>query len=285
MVGDIKGYKAVQNSNGSVTTTSASSSRFARRDIISYTVIDNPTTVVTATTTKKAASTKTSTSTIPSITSSTTATTTSLVTSSSSNTVPLTEEQITCSYVGHTSIPKTTGGILFSTLSRIFCCIFLLFMLVAEMPPPSSWTQRFWSYAFPPFGEGFGVGVLGVVQVFVGCSMLSHALTGLPQVSGWFLFIVGFINILYGLAFGASIKSLRSIFATSPSSSDRPGLQSLSLPLTRNAADPAGHHAAPSAAYFGSGGSNAGSTMRKGIVISAPMQQSENAPPVFPQYV
>lgn len=53
--------------------------------------------------------------------------------------------------------------------------IILLFALAAELPPPSQWTQRFWAYAFPPFGECFGVGVLGVVQVFVGCTGLSHS--------------------------------------------------------------------------------------------------------------
>ena len=43
------------------------------------------------------------------------------------------------------------------------------------MPPPSKYTQLFWAYAFPPLGETFGVGVLGIMQVFIGCSILSHA--------------------------------------------------------------------------------------------------------------
>jgi hypothetical protein len=108
------------------------------------------------------------------------------------------------------------------------------------MPPPTSFTQRFWAYAFPPFGRDFGVGVLGTVQLFVGCVMLSHTATGFPLVAGWFLFSIGFINILFvsppsqihdfsrltravqGLAFGHSIKSLRAIFSEGESS-EEPG--------------------------------------------------------------
>nr|CRX79034.1 hypothetical protein [Leucosporidium scottii] len=81
----------------------------------------------------------------------------------------------TCAYVGDTTVPKQVGGVLFSTLERIFCAIILIFALLAEIPPHSRFTQRFWTYAFPPFGESFGTGVLGVVQVFVGCSALSHS--------------------------------------------------------------------------------------------------------------
>jgi hypothetical protein len=118
-------------------------------------------------------------------------------------------EMTTCAYVGDTTVPRQVGGVLFSTLERIFCgegspkvaflapkliaepcfssvlsppfapslltAIILIFALLAEIPPHSRFTQRFWTYAFPPFGESFGTGVLGVVQVFVGCSALSHS--------------------------------------------------------------------------------------------------------------
>ncbi|KDE04451.1 hypothetical protein MVLG_05099 [Microbotryum lychnidis-dioicae p1A1 Lamole] len=115
-----------------------------------------------------------------------------------------------CSYVGNTSIPKGPGGIVFVAISRIFCCILLLFMLISEIPPPTKWTQKLWSYAFPPFGENFGVGVLGVVQVYLGSVILSHKVTGFPLIAAWFLFILGFVNTLLGLSFGSRLKKIRS---------------------------------------------------------------------------
>lgn len=85
-----------------------------------------------------------------------------------------------CSYLSSTSIPTQPGGSLFSTLSRIFCCVILAFSLLSELPPPITTragraVESWWNYVFPPFGREFGVGVLGGTQVFVGCTVLSHA--------------------------------------------------------------------------------------------------------------
>ncbi|KAL8279561.1 hypothetical protein RQP46_008123 [Phenoliferia psychrophenolica] len=168
----------------------------------------------------------------------------------------------TCSYIGNTSIPKTTGGVLFSTLERILVCIICLFMLVAEMPPPSQWTQRFWAYGFPPYGDHHGVGVLGITQLFVGCSMLSKSVTGITQVGGWFLFIVAFLNILFGLAYGSKIKEIRSIFSL-------PGGHQRGRPFAKAGEPPAGSHVAPSS-YYSNG---PGETTEKvqGIRIGRPI--------------
>ncbi|GAA5909283.1 uncharacterized protein JCM6883_005829 [Sporobolomyces salmoneus] len=130
----------------------------------------------------------------------------------------------TCSYISSTSIPTQPGGSLFSTLSRIFCCLILLASLLSEFSPSITTragrlVERWWSYAFPPFGREFGTGVLGGVQVFMGCTILSHAIAKFTQVSGWFLFIVGILNLLCGLAFGSRLKIIRSPFADSTSPS------------------------------------------------------------------
>ncbi|GAA5867380.1 hypothetical protein JCM8547_003326 [Rhodosporidiobolus lusitaniae] len=132
------------------------------------------------------------------------------------------EEQQACAYVGKTSIPKTTGGILFATLERIFCVLILLLSLLSELPlPPSLYlhTTRFWSWFFPPFGPDFGVGVLGAVQVWIGCSVLSKAVEGWVQGGGWVLFLVGVMNLLAGLAFGSRLNPIRSCSADSTSPS------------------------------------------------------------------
>ncbi|GAA5830187.1 hypothetical protein JCM5353_003685 [Sporobolomyces roseus] len=129
-----------------------------------------------------------------------------------------------CSYLSSTSIPTQPGGSLFSTLSRIFCCVILAFSLLSELPPPITTragraVERWWNYVFPPFGREFGVGVLGGTQVFVGCTVLSHAVGKFTQVSGWLLFVVGILNFLCGLAFGSRLKVIRSPFADSTSPS------------------------------------------------------------------
>lgn len=55
-------------------------------------------------------------------------------------------------------------------------------MLFSELAPPfpplsrpATWVHRFWSSFFPPFSDEYGVGVLGAVEVFVSCQVLSHA--------------------------------------------------------------------------------------------------------------
>ncbi|GAA6025179.1 hypothetical protein JCM11491_001788 [Sporobolomyces phaffii] len=151
-----------------------------------------------------------------------------------------------CSYVSSTSIPTQPGGSLFSTLSRIFGCLILLASLVSELSPPittraGQLVERWWTYVFPPFGRDFGTGVLGGVQVFMGCTVLSHAVGKFTQVSGWFLFVVGILNLLCGLAFGSRLKVIRSPFAdsTSPSALRQLRLAS-SDPSTTTAKDPGG---------------------------------------------
>ncbi|BGP33091.1 hypothetical protein JCM10296v2_004880 [Rhodotorula toruloides] len=148
----------------------------------------------------------------------------------SSSTPAAADAQQSCSYVGRTSIPKGAGGALFSTLERIFAAVILVLSLISELPPPfaplsrpARLLARFWAAFFPPFGEEYGVGVLGAVQVFIACQVLSHWTTGWVQVSAWLLFLVGIFNFLAGLAFGSRLKVLRSLSqdSTTPSAKRR----------------------------------------------------------------
>ncbi|GAA6040062.1 hypothetical protein JCM8097_004761 [Rhodosporidiobolus ruineniae] len=128
----------------------------------------------------------------------------------------------TCAYVGNTSVPRTTGGVVFSTLERIFAVFLLLLSLLSELPlPPLLFlhVSHFWTYAFPPFGPEFGTSVLGLVEVFLAAGVLSKAIAGWVQVSGWLLFLVGIFNLLAGLAFGHRGKTIRSFSADSTSPS------------------------------------------------------------------
>ncbi|ORY78920.1 hypothetical protein BCR35DRAFT_304953 [Leucosporidium creatinivorum] len=291
MVSDLKGVEATKStSTTSSTTTSASTStattKLIRRELSpapSFLAsegslsLSSPTAMATLVRRKHLKR---------EVRTSSSETSTTVMTASARASTPTTSaaasaETSSCAYIGETSVPKQVGGILFSTLERIFCALILIFALLAEIPPHSRFTQRFWTYCFPPFGESFGTGVLGVVQVFVGCSALSHSNQQFPLVAFWFLFIVGFLNILFGLAFGASLKSLRSIFPSPSSPSQPSGLKSLRM----NAAPHAG---APSSyfAFEGEGPAppapvaSKSKKERKPVVISPPMSQAP-APPVY----
>ncbi|GAA5889442.1 hypothetical protein JCM5296_006362 [Sporobolomyces johnsonii] len=224
MVSDLRGVKSASSSVPSTTastrvvrrsvttipTTPTPTLSFAKREHISTTLLDESSTATAAPTSSPTSkSTKTSSS----------ATTTSTSPSITATNVAASASASTCSYIGTTSIPRQAGGALFSTLERIFCCLILIACFAAELPPPTSFTQRFWHYAFPPFGKEFGVGVLGSVQVFVGCTILSHSVSGFVVVAGWFLFVVGLLNLIFGLAFGARLKTIRSLIADSSSPS------------------------------------------------------------------
>lgn len=198
----------------------------------------------------------------------------------------------TCAYVGNTSVPRTVGGILFNALNRIFCCFILLFMLVAEAPPPFKAVERFWAYAFPPFGEHFSTGVLGLTQIFIGCTALTlpsvdlstHEqpeltiglrISGFPQVAGWFLFILGCLNMLFGLAFGSSIKSIRSVLSTPTAPS---GLRAMRLAQQRQegggGAGAYREHHDPEQADESNGRQPKKYAGKRGIQISAPIISS-----------
>ncbi|KAL8279562.1 hypothetical protein RQP46_008124 [Phenoliferia psychrophenolica] len=116
----------------------------------------------------------------------------------------------TCAYITDTTVPRKTGGIFFSTLERVFVCLILVLMLVSELPLPFQFMQRFWTFAFPPFGNEHGVAFLGLVQLFISGSILAKSVTGLAQVSGWVLGGVALLNIFLGMVYGAKIKALRA---------------------------------------------------------------------------
>jgi len=182
---DLKTVQSSHNSPTPVPTTTASTNIFRRSfpdpfippspvvtSVVKTLARREPTSLrglETATSTSSRRSTPTSSASSRAITASNTPSPTTSVTPSQA-----------CSYISSTSIPTQPGGSLFSTLSRIICCFMLLASLLSEFSPPiitraGRLIERWWTYAFPPFGRDFGTGVLGGVQVFMGCTVLSHA--------------------------------------------------------------------------------------------------------------
>ncbi|GAA5939102.1 hypothetical protein JCM1841_003354, partial [Sporobolomyces salmonicolor] len=192
MVSDLRGIKSASSSVPSTTASTRVVRRslttipltptptlsFAKREHISTTLLDESSTATASPTSSSGKSAKTSSS---------ASTTPSSPSITATNVAASDASASSCSYIGTTSIPRQVGGALFSTLERIFCCLILIALFAAELPPPTTFVQRFWHYAFPPFGTDFGVGVLGSVQV----------VSGFVVVAGWFLFVVGLLNLLF----------------------------------------------------------------------------------------
>lgn len=118
-----------------------------------------------------------------------------------------------CGYINGTNVPTTFGGILFFVLGQICNMIILILCLLSELsfPPLPQLFQNF----FPPLGQSFGVGILGGLEVYIACTLLSHHINTTSRASAWMLFIIGLINILLGFIFGRRIRSKRSLLDAS----------------------------------------------------------------------
>ncbi|EGF98891.1 uncharacterized protein MELLADRAFT_95058 [Melampsora larici-populina 98AG31] len=112
-------------------------------------------------------------------------------------------------YVSGTFIPKSVGGILFVTLELLFNIVILILCLLSEISPPR--IPEFFANYFPPLGQGFGVGFLGCLEIYIASITLSHKINKISLVSAWTLFVIGSLNVLLGIVFGARIRAKRSL--------------------------------------------------------------------------
>lgn len=76
---------------------------------------------------------------------------------------------------------------------------------------PSKKKKEFFQIFFPPLGQTFGVGFLGSLEVYIACTQLSHNINKTSRASFWMLFVIGLINVLFGVIFGRRIRSKRSL--------------------------------------------------------------------------
>jgi len=101
------------------------------------------------------------------------------------------------------------GGSMFAIINHLFIIFQCILMLLSEI----SWPQAFFDNFIPVLGAQHGVGILGFMQIFIGAAVLSHHVGTFALVSAFFLFAVGCLNVLMGLAFRASIKSKRALMS------------------------------------------------------------------------
>ena len=106
------------------------------------------------------------------------------------------------------TVPNQLGGPFFAVLNWLFIIFQTFVLIMAELECPSKIFDRF----FPVLGSEFGVGALGLFQVFIGAAVLSHHVNHFTLGSAFFLFVVGCVNaIVVGLCFREKAKSKRAI--------------------------------------------------------------------------
>jgi len=111
-------------------------------------------------------------------------------------------------YAQGSTIPNQPGGPFFAVLNWLFIIFQTVVLIMAELEYPSEMFDRF----FPVLGSEFGVGALGLFQVFIGAAVLSHHVNRFTLGSAFFLFVVGCINaIVIGLWLREKVKPKRSI--------------------------------------------------------------------------
>jgi hypothetical protein len=107
------------------------------------------------------------------------------------------------------TVPNQPAGAFWAVLNRLLIIFQVIVLILSEI----GWPQSFFLTYFPVLGRDFGTGALGVIQCLVGAAVLSHYVTTFALVSGFFIFVIGCINILVGLIFRAGAKTKRSLTA------------------------------------------------------------------------
>jgi len=111
-------------------------------------------------------------------------------------------------YALGSTVPNQPGGPFFAVLNWLFIICQTVVLIMAELEYPSEMFDRF----FPVLGGEFGVGALGLFEVFIGAAVLSHHVNNFTLGSAFFLFVVGCINaIVLGLWLREKVKPKRSI--------------------------------------------------------------------------
>ncbi|KZT03297.1 uncharacterized protein LAESUDRAFT_762073 [Laetiporus sulphureus 93-53] len=125
----------------------------------------------------------------------------------SSDNTTVTDDCSHLDYVPNSTVPNQTAGAFWAVLNRIFIVFQVVVLLLSEI----GWPAAFFNRYFPVLGDDFGLGALGVIQCLLGAAVLSHHVDEFSLVSGFFLFSVGCLNALLGLAFREKAKPGRAL--------------------------------------------------------------------------
>lgn len=116
---------------------------------------------------------------------------------------------VECDYYPESDVPTTTWGIFWIQLDRfwILCLCWLCFFSEFGLKIISS----FFFHFIPILGPSFSTTPLGIIQVILASSLLSHYVVGFTLATPWLLFFIGLFNIAAGIAFGYQGKLRRSL--------------------------------------------------------------------------
>lgn len=114
---------------------------------------------------------------------------------------------IECDYIEGSTVPDQPAGPFWAIVNRLLIIFQVIVLILSEI----GWPDKFFVAWFPVLGRDFGTGALGVFECLLGAAVLSHHVETFAEVSAWFLFCIGVINILVGLVFREKSKTKRSI--------------------------------------------------------------------------
>jgi len=112
-----------------------------------------------------------------------------------------------CDYIEGSTVPNQPAGPFWAIVNRLLIIFQVIVLIFSEI----GWPDRFFVAYFPVLGRDFGMGALGIFECLLGAAVLSHHVETFAEVSAFFLFAVGCLNILIGLIFREKGKSKRSI--------------------------------------------------------------------------
>jgi len=112
-----------------------------------------------------------------------------------------------CDYLEGSTVPNQAAGPFWAIVNRLLIIFQVIVLFLSEV----GWPDRFFVAWFPVLGRDFGTGALGVFECLLGAAVLSHHVETFAEVSAFFLFAVGCLNILVGLIFRSKCKTRRSI--------------------------------------------------------------------------
>ncbi|PWN37008.1 uncharacterized protein FA14DRAFT_176310 [Meira miltonrushii] len=114
-----------------------------------------------------------------------------------------------CDYYPESDVPTTTWGMFWIQLDRFWILCLCITCFFSEFG--IKFTSMFFHKYIPILGPSFGTMPLGVIQVIISSSLLSHYVKGFTLATPWLLFFVGLLNTAAGIGFGYRGKLRRSL--------------------------------------------------------------------------
>lgn len=111
----------------------------------------------------------------------------------------------------NSDVPNQPGGIGFAVINRLLIMVEVTMLILSEASLGAP--MRFFDTYFPVLGHAFGLGPLGIFQMLIGASILSHHVDDFTLVAAFLLFALGCVNALAGIVFRDAARRKRSITA------------------------------------------------------------------------